>query len=152
MIFSGLLLGFGGSLIWIGQGKYITDWSVPENKGLYFGLFYWIYMSSQVIGNLISAFILDIFSQLVYFSIMSGFAIFGFISFLFLSIPLHQDINEPLKARQELELSEDFKAKDPLLNNSFRSKTPICNSENLIENQTSIKSTFKFFELSKWWR
>lgn len=77
MMSSGVVIGFGASMIWVGQGKYVTECTVPENKGLYFGLFWCIFMSSQVLGNLISAFILKLFSQLIFFSIMSGFALLG---------------------------------------------------------------------------
>ena len=129
MMLSGILIGFGASLIWVGQGKYITDCSVSENKGLYFGLFWWIYMNSQVIGNWISAFILDIFSQFVFFSIMSGFALLGFISFLFLSIPLNQNIST-----------------NPI--NESLTKSPEISSSNISDNQQSI-ATFESIKINK---
>ena len=55
-----------------------------SNKGKFNGLFWLIYMNSQIIGNLIAAFVLGNTNQLVYFGLMSGFALAGMIIFMFL--------------------------------------------------------------------
>ena len=143
MMLSGMIIGFGGSLIWVGQGKYMTDWCAPENKGFYFGLFWWIYMNSQVIGNLISAFILDIFSQIVFFSIMSGFALLGSISFLFLLIPQKQNKNESLIKSQEL--SRDFKVNEPLISEATENSNNSYISKDRNESNMSTMSAIKLF-------
>lgn len=87
MMTAGIINGIGASILWVGQGKYINDCSTAQNRGFFFGLFWCIFMVSQILGSLIAAFLLDSFSQTVFFIVMSGFAALGFISFLFLKKP-----------------------------------------------------------------
>ena len=53
--------GYFGCLLWVGEGKYISDCATEENKGFYFGYFWMIYMNSQIFGNLIASLILGKF-------------------------------------------------------------------------------------------
>ena len=41
-----IVTGFGGGLIWVGQGKYVSECANEKNKGLFNGIFWAIYMSS----------------------------------------------------------------------------------------------------------
>ncbi len=63
------LLGFGASALWVGQGDYVT-WAAKEYAlarseplgsaiGLFNGIFYCIFQSSQVSGNLVGGFVLS---------------------------------------------------------------------------------------------
>ena len=108
MIISSAMLGFGASILWVGQGKYIADWSGFDNNWYYTGLFFSIFMISQIIGNLISAFILYLFSQIIFFIIMSCFTLFGVLSFLFLKSPIHK-----LKHKEIANINEN-KTKDSI--------------------------------------
>ena len=38
--------GFLGSLLWVSEGKYISDCATDETKGFYFSYFWAIYMTS----------------------------------------------------------------------------------------------------------
>ena len=71
MLSAGALNGFGGALLWIGQGKYVTDCSTDINKGFHFGLFWCIMMSSQLVGSVIAAFMLQVVSQKLFFILMA---------------------------------------------------------------------------------
>lgn len=50
--------GVGASLIWVANGSYISACATPKTKGIFYGFFWIVYMSSQVVGNLIGAVIL----------------------------------------------------------------------------------------------
>jgi MFS family permease len=58
IIFAALLNGFGGSMLWIGQGKYFADCAPESKKGLYFSIFWFFFQSNMIFGNIMSAFIL----------------------------------------------------------------------------------------------
>jgi MFS family permease len=83
MIISGICCGIGQSLLWTSQGFYISTCAEPveHNKGLYFSLFWSTYMLSQVFGNLLAAFIIDLLSQVTYFYIMAAVCLFSCIIF-----------------------------------------------------------------------
>lgn len=38
--------GLGSALLWVAQGKYISECATPNTKGFYFGFFWAIYMAS----------------------------------------------------------------------------------------------------------
>ena len=50
--------GVGASLIWVANGSYISACATPKTKGIFYGFFWIVNMSSQVVGNLIGAVIL----------------------------------------------------------------------------------------------
>lgn len=54
--------GWGDALMWVAHGTYIQECSTEETKGFYFGYFWSFYMFSQVIGNLLAAFVLKYFT------------------------------------------------------------------------------------------
>jgi len=87
LILAGIINGFGASILWVGQGKYISDCATKFNMGYYFGLFWWIFMLSQIFGNVIAAFLLRIFPQKVFFMVMSAFAFLGVCLFMLLKVP-----------------------------------------------------------------
>jgi len=53
MLTTGSINGIGASMIWVGQGKYISTWWIESNKGLFFGLVWAIFAFSFIIGNLL---------------------------------------------------------------------------------------------------
>lgn len=73
LIFS-CINGFGSSLLWVGQGIYLTECSDEKSKGLYFAILQAFAMSSQLIGNLLSAFLLGKTDKLTYFTVMGSIA------------------------------------------------------------------------------
>ena len=60
-LFASVLDGCGDAVAWVAQGKYISDCATDRTKGFYFSYFWAYYMSSQVFGNLIAAFVLKYF-------------------------------------------------------------------------------------------
>jgi len=41
-----MISGFGTAIMWVAQGEYISSCSTEDSKGLYFGVFWVIFMSS----------------------------------------------------------------------------------------------------------
>jgi hypothetical protein len=50
--------GFFSTLLWVAEGKFISDCATEETKGFYFSYFWAFYMQSQIFGNLIAGLIL----------------------------------------------------------------------------------------------
>ena len=50
--------GFGEGIAQPASGKYISDCATERSKGFFFAYFWAFYMGSQVIGNLLSSYIL----------------------------------------------------------------------------------------------
>ncbi len=85
--------GFMGALLWVAEGKYISECASEETKGFYFSYFWMFYMQSQVFGNLIAALILGEMDQISFFTIMSIIAFAASISFAFLRKPNKEDVH-----------------------------------------------------------
>ena len=51
--------GFGGAIIWVAQGRYISRIATDKNKGTFNSIFWAILMSCMILGALAGAFILD---------------------------------------------------------------------------------------------
>ena len=50
--------GFGAAMLWVVNGQYIADCATPKTKGTFFGIFWVIFNSSQIVGSLVGAVIL----------------------------------------------------------------------------------------------
>lgn len=50
--------GFGAGILWVAEGKYISDCANDSNKGYFNGFFFMFYMSYAIVGNLCSAFVI----------------------------------------------------------------------------------------------
>lgn len=81
--------GFGASLIWVSNGSYISACATPKTKGFFYGFFWIVYMSSQVVGSLIGAAILKSGKGQTYFYVsLSILAALASLSFWFTRKPL----------------------------------------------------------------
>lgn len=58
LIFLSILSGVGNSLLWVAGGNYIAECATEEAKGIYFGLFCFIYTLNLIFGYLIAAYVL----------------------------------------------------------------------------------------------
>lgn len=53
-----IINGFTVGILWTSANQYVADCSTDENKGFFFSYFWSFYMTSQILGNLIAAFVL----------------------------------------------------------------------------------------------
>ncbi|TNV78843.1 hypothetical protein FGO68_gene15401 [Halteria grandinella] len=77
--------GAGCSMLWIAQGKYLSDCAEakPAKKGFYNSLFWFTMFLAQVSSSLLNAFVLGSFSQVAYlFVISTGICILSTICLL----------------------------------------------------------------------
>jgi len=105
LIVAALINGFGAALIWVANGNYISECATPKTKGFFYGFFWIVYMTSQVVGSLVGAAILESGKGQTYFYVsLAGLACVASISFLFTRKPLVlvlQDTTPPrLQANQ----------------------------------------------------
>ncbi|CDW81126.1 major facilitator superfamily protein [Stylonychia lemnae] len=65
VIFCSILIGFAASILWVAQGKYLSDCSLvcQDKKGRYQGLFWTFMFISFFLSSIVSAFILGYFPQ-----------------------------------------------------------------------------------------
>ena len=87
LVLGSVLAGFGQAIIWVAQGEYMTYCATPNTKGFYFGYFWAIYMSSQVVGNWIGSILILKTSGPIFFLIMGGIMIFALFGFLIIKKP-----------------------------------------------------------------
>eukprot|EP00347_Sterkiella_histriomuscorum_P015929 403355148 len=111
VLISSVVNGIGAAVLWTALGTYISECATIQKKGFYFSFFWTCYMSSQVIGNLIGAFVIgkDLTS---FFIVMSVVAVVASLSFAFLRKPI--DVKQ--QQDQFKETSHDNFEQDLLLN------------------------------------
>ena len=63
MIPSAILLGVGAAVLWTAQGSYLTLCANELNLGLYNGVFFFLFIMNQLVGNVGAALILDIVDE-----------------------------------------------------------------------------------------
>jgi MFS family permease len=81
-----IINGFGASLLWTGQGVYITQNSNPENQGVHSGVFWGLFQLNSL-GNLFSQFIRNMCLERANFYLflgLTGAAVLGVICLFFL--------------------------------------------------------------------
>ena len=80
--------GFGQGVMWVGNGKYMSDCATEQSKGFFFSYFWAFYMSSQVFGNLIASFVLGAFHPMYFFMLMAFISLLASLSFFLLKEPI----------------------------------------------------------------
>ena len=63
MIPSAILLGVGAAVLWTAQGSYLTLCANELNLGMYNGVFFFLFIMNQLVGNVGAALILDIVDE-----------------------------------------------------------------------------------------
>lgn len=59
LIFTAAINGAGAGILWVAQGKFVSVCACESNQG-FFNAYFWIFfMSSQIIGNIIGAVVLQ---------------------------------------------------------------------------------------------
>ena len=82
------MVGIGGAFIWLFQGTYVNDCADEKTKGLYNGLFWSIFQSSQVLSSLLATIILGMTDQFTFYSILMMFALASVVMFFFVLDPV----------------------------------------------------------------
>lgn len=90
MIAGSVIGGYGQAILWTAQGEYVSLCAKEETKGFYFGFFWTIYMSSQIIGNAIGGYIITKANGPVFFIIMFGIMLVAVLGFCFVILPPKQ--------------------------------------------------------------
>lgn len=112
VILSAAVNGFGAGILWVAQGKYMSDCCNQTNKGFFMSYFWAWFMMSQVFGNLIAALVLGNGSQSTYYITMSVISFCGSMTFLLLRKPIKTD---PEESRQLVQ-SEERLSSDQVIN------------------------------------
>lgn len=84
ILISAALNGFGASILWVAQGRYISRIANNSNKGTFNSTFWAFFMSSQVIGALFAAEVLKNTDDFNFYCIMTSICFFSSLFFLFL--------------------------------------------------------------------
>ena len=82
------LVGLGGSLIWTVYGMYIEKVSNERDLGCNNGIFWGLYISSMVVGNVLASILLMFYDTTVLFIVLGIISCFGCLMFLFLEKPI----------------------------------------------------------------
>lgn len=84
ILVSAIANGFGASILWVAQGRYISRIANDANKGSFNSIFWAFFMSSQVIGTLFAAIVLQNTDAFTFYCIMTSICFFSSLFFLFL--------------------------------------------------------------------
>ena len=90
-LLSAILCGFGGSILWVAQGKYISQCANDSNKGLYNAVFWAFLMTALVVGNALGAFVIARFKASVFFILLTGVCLVAALFLLVLPKPVTSD-------------------------------------------------------------
>ncbi|KAM3137371.1 hypothetical protein pb186bvf_010551 [Paramecium bursaria] len=83
VLFGAALCGLGASTLWVAQGQYIQAISTISSRGMFFGIFWALFQSSQILGNVLGLVLVSI-SSFTYFVVMTIVCLAGAVSFIFL--------------------------------------------------------------------
>ena len=76
--------GFGASILWVAQGRYLARIANDSNKGTFNSIFWAFFMSSQIIGALFAAIVLQNTDAFTFYCIMTSICLLASLFFLFL--------------------------------------------------------------------
>ncbi|CDW72384.1 major facilitator superfamily protein [Stylonychia lemnae] len=130
ILVSAMINGLGSGILWTSQGKYVSSCATDENKGFFFSYFFFIFMISQILGNLIAAFVIRANGQPTYYIIMSSLSFFGSLVFLFLTQPSEE--SKVSKILKDSEIIVDNKKLDSIVEKQELNQNLI----NTLERQT----------------
>ena len=88
ILLAAVINGFGAGLLWVSQGKYISDCACEENQGVFNSTFWAFFMSTQILGNITAGVVLGTGQkQSTLFVIFAVLSVCGAMIFLFLGEP-----------------------------------------------------------------
>ena len=71
VIIGAMICGASASAIWVAQGAYTSQVASPDKKSELFGLFWALMMSSQILGNTLTTFVLGKVNNFAYFATLT---------------------------------------------------------------------------------
>ena len=78
------MCGFGASILWVAEGRYISRIANDSNKGTYNSIFWAVFQMSQVVGTLMAALVLKNTNTFNFYCLMTVINVFASLFFLFL--------------------------------------------------------------------
>jgi len=91
LILTAALCGFGSSLLWTAQGKYISECATSETQGLFFAIFGSFFMSSMIVGTLLGSYVISNLPLTYFFKLLTVICAVGTLFFLILPLPIKED-------------------------------------------------------------
>jgi MFS family permease len=88
VVFTSILGGLGEAIMWVAQGKYISDCATEKTKGFFFGYFWIFFMASQIFGSILAAIVFEYFSLTTFYVIMTVFSMISGVIFYYLKDPI----------------------------------------------------------------
>ena len=88
VVFTSVLGGLGEAIMWVAQGKYISDCATEKTKGFFFGYFWIFYMASQIFGSILAAIVFEYFSLSTFYVTMTMFTMISGVIFYFVKDPI----------------------------------------------------------------
>ena len=88
LIFVAALNGIGASIIWVAQGKYLSECANERNKGLYMSIFQAFMQMCLIFCNVIGAFLIDSVPLTTFYIVLTGLVCLSALLFLFLRKPI----------------------------------------------------------------
>ena len=85
---SAALNGFGASILWVAQGRYVSECATEQNMGKFNAIFWAIYMGSNLVGNLFAAFVIVNVNETIFYIIMTCLCVASSLFFLLLKQPI----------------------------------------------------------------
>lgn len=85
---SAALNGFGASILWVAQGRYVSECATEQNMGKFNAYFWAIYMGSSLVGNLFAAFVIVNVNETIFYVIMTCLCVASSLFFLLLKKPV----------------------------------------------------------------
>jgi MFS family permease len=107
MLGASIATGVGEGMAQPAASKYITDCTTEDTKGFYFAFFWSFYMGSQVLGNLLAAYVLGYFDQRLYVIIISAIGALATALLFFMKNPFVQTSLHNLASRLSIMPTEE---------------------------------------------
>lgn len=88
VMLSSVLIGFGAAILWVAQGKYVSDCANDTNIGFFFSYFTAIMNCAHIVGNLIAGLAVGHFKHSTCYMLLAFICLIGSLSFLFIKPPI----------------------------------------------------------------
>lgn len=88
LLFAGQIIsGFGQAMVWVAQGDYVAFYGSEKTKGIFFAMFWSLYMSSLIFGDVLGALLITQASGIFFYVIMGSIILVSMVFFLKMEYP-----------------------------------------------------------------